>query len=699
MKKTLLLIMAVALCTSLMAQQHKVNSAQIQSVPFNKSIYRMGAGLDTDVIPAVRSSIMLSRGAVTAIGETYYNLPTNAFARNTISFRPNTKNLAAVWTMAELSPDRGTGINYYNEGDWNPIPDPKERIESMRTGWGTHAFTNEGEIVVAHDGSTGIVVNTREKWGEGEWTEYIIKGPEYKLCATVATCTNPITTTALLWPTMASNGDTIHMVCVTDQWPAGTQYKPYPRPEGQPPFGYMGYSTVPLYYRSCDGGKTWDIKEHNFMAEGMTSYEVCMTSGDNYVIAVKGSHVVLGYSDYMGFCNYMESRDSGVNWEKKTIYDNGDIYLEGDFMSERLMPQMATIAIGDDGRVHAAFASQSVHKNSEGGWYRPILPIGLIYWNDSWDPITSEDVKAWGDPANGTYDYNWDSYKGYIELPSVLGYDYWYSWPKNPPHNNDQFRDSGFALFPRIIAKDGKVYLTFQSHLEYPLIYDVGGGSFYQGIFLTVSEDNGETWDVFNNTTWVSYHPDVFFCEWNNYEGPKYNGNEPIEPDWDNIDILMGPQSDNAYPTMSLNVSNNKLAVQWFSQYNPFPNTADNGMQDDPVNVYTLVAPLYAFPSYSNLKDIWQGKWEPVNGIAINPKPTINTQIYPNPTTDGIVNVRVDTDSPYTLTVTNIMGQVVQTIQAKQNTVQLNVANYAPGIYIVNVKTKTATTSHKLIVK
>jgi hypothetical protein len=45
------------------------------------------------------------------------------------------------------------------------------------------------------------------------------------------------------------------------------------------------------------------------------------------------------------------------------------------------------------------------------------------------------------------------------------------------------------------------------------------------------------------------------------------------------------------------------------------------------------------------------------------------------------------------------MGQVVHTIKGQRSEIQLNVANYPAGVYIVNVKTANATASQKLIVK
>jgi hypothetical protein len=73
-------------------------------------------------------------------------------------------------------------------------------------------------------------------------------------------------------------------------------------------------------------------------------------------------------------------------------------------------------------------------------------------------------------------------------------------------------------------------------------------------------------------------------------------------------------------------------------------------------------------------------------------------KMYPNPT-NGNVTISIDASSPYTLTVANVMGQVVTSMNGNTDRVNLNVANYAPGIYIVNIRTASAMTTQKLIVK
>jgi len=698
MKKTLFFIMAVALCTSLMSQSLKrqTNVAH-QSVPYIEAAI-IGAGTqDADAtIPMHRSSMVLAPSSyLEMIGQTHYYQPTNTNARNTVTIDPNTGSAAAVWIMASaLSSTRGTGINYLDAGGgWRPMPDVEGRIEKVRTGWGTHGFTAQGEIVVSHNGNAnntgGIVVNTRDKWGEGEWNEYVLKCSPYTMSTDWAGNTT-YEATGIMWPTMVTNGNTVHMVAVTEQAPT--------RPSGVCDFYVHGYEvngkkypTVPLYYRSSDGGKTWDIKEHNFHAEGMTEYEMRWVSGDNYVLAVRDEHIVFLYCAYF-VISYMESRDNGVTWQKKEVYDAGHfIDVDVTDIPARLTPQTSAIFIDENHKVHVAFGTQ-VNTKREGGcsWnYWPGVPTGIVYWNDSHDPISWEDIA--GNEDDGSmllYDplHKWFSYPRYIDIPTVLGYDRFYIWNAGPGYSTNQFRDAGFIAFPRIVAQNGKVYISYQAPLEWPLST---GDFFHRGVFVTVSDDDGETWDVQKNTSWVSYHDELFMIDWSNYEGPIDDDDDDLEAWSKTINVVT--KTENAYPTMSTNIYDGQIILQWHAQEKPFENLTDP-FTYYPSFIYAFTQDLWKFPGYANIDKIWQGLGVP------NVKPTVNATIYPNPAVNGIVNVRVDTHAPYTLTVTNIMGQVVHTMKA-QNEAKLNVSNYAPGIYIVNVRTANAVTSQKLIVK
>jgi len=119
--------------------------------------------------------------------------------------------------------------------------------------------------------------------------------------------------------------------------------------------------------------------------------------------------------------------------------------------------------------------------------------------------------------------------------------------------------------------------------------------------------------------------------------------------------------------------------------------------EEDPMSVYTFHLPLSDFPNFNNIDKVWRGECN--ENIREHKMGTINTKIYPNPASGNVTIEMLDLNSSYTLTITNIMGQVVTSMNGNINKVNLNVSEYAPGIYIVNIRTANAVTSQKLIVK
>jgi hypothetical protein len=146
---------------------------------------------------------------------------------------------------------------------------------------------------------------------------------------------------------------------------------------------------------------------------------------------------------------------------------------------------------------------------------------------------------------------------------------------------------------------------------------------------------------------------------------------------------------------MSTNMKNGLLAFTWINDL--FPMAA--GTSPDPwvpqlVSVVGLaVQAEYLGKEYSNTRDIYQGLWNKVDEKEV----INNLKIYPNPAVN-IANIEVGTTNPYTLSVTNLMGQVVYSVKGQGNTI-INVNNFPAGIYIVNVKTAHASASQKLIVR
>ena len=827
MKKSLLLILAMTLCASLIAQQApnakvavKINNA----AKTEKSSFTMSAKTSNDewnspkeVLPPFRTSpLLMGDGQLQLAGETFFNRATNGFARNTVSFREDSNDAAAAWIIGTVaSTDRGTGINYYNTDDnaWGPIPSCETgRIEKQRTGWGSHAFTEEGEIVVAHSVKDGLVISTRPKWGEGEWTENLLKAPPYKI-------QNKTDTQHLLWPTVTAVGNTVHLLAVTESSPTGSiNYDESDFPNLDK-WGYKGYITYPLYYRSTDGGLTWEDPVDFGPAETgglglMDEYETFKFSGDDYVITAKGDHVVILFSTIWGMVYYLESFDGGVTWgeEKKDVFKLKDrIFLTSweEEVSWQLLPRSGAVAIetkdnGEADVVHVAFSTVMDHW-TPGKGIAPYWkwPVGLIYWNSSMEEIDSDTLKGEviGEGDDAELIEHFLSHSGYIALPSIIGAPHFFCLSDGPGYDRDQFADNGWAAFPRIIAENGRVFISYQAPLDHPVSFSQGTEAlFCRGLFVTVSDDGGTTWDAKNNTSWMTYHPELLWMDWKYYDEKYWPKDSSGWILWypTLIENMIEIITENGFPSMSRNTNNNSLMLQWLNHSDkPFSNDPDAGAFDDnEIYVFTMTQNLDSLPWYNNVQRVIRGEittyprlfdicdndsevtivWDPpfiaagieyyevwrdsvlIGEVSVDlikeykkyffididpstdtvfyqvstnvsgsmsaewyyvmghnyledgcmPEEIINNvketpaapkvKLYPNPA-NGNVTIAVDANSPYTLTITNVMGQVVSSMKGSSNRVNLNLSNFAPGVYIVNVKTAGSMTSQKLIVK
>ena len=724
MKKTLLIILAAAFCFSLAAQPKSFQDLKSQLRESKLATKQVFGGNDANVsfAPSVRpsehfpsSNPMQGIDNVYKIGETYYFLTSNANMRNTIDWSPDGKTCAATWTMGS-NPTiggsylgnkigwRGTGINYYDKAkdEWGPIPSlerPLARIETgsmdsaatkgYAPGWGTHVFTAKGECVLAHctaeaGGLGAMLVNRREIAGQGEWIQSYIQGPVLT-CDTIGQHASE--STAILWPAVTSVGNTIHMVCVTENDtlciynPTGIDY------------------CAPLYYRSKDGGVTWD-EPFDFVDKVTNEYimpleDMERVNADDYTVTARGNHVVILYHCMYGLkvC-YLESFDGGDTWERKVVYD-AEFNWEstGVGVGPAFMPTNAAVAIGDDGVVHVAYAGQLICRTPDAKphYYALFnsLMSGLFTWNSNKAPMKLEDfgmeynfsaptnVNPW---VSSTYEEEpW-----FLYAPAILDTTEFYSENMTLKMFVANYDNQGIVEHPRLIAENGKVYLMYSAILQEPFLHP-NDGRFMRGVFVTVSFDNGETFVQNGNTSMISYANDLFFCDWDAYN--------PFDPE--SIPEVVAV-SENGYPSMAPKIVDGKIVFTWLNDLFQFPEwpsdnkSPDPWVKEAPFSVYSVIiqADRLGTDNYANTLNL-------MNPFKIKEQAIKNLKMYPNPATD---NVRVTLDDTFTVIVSNMMGQVVQTMQG-QGEVNFSVSNYPSGIYIVNVRTAQATTSQKLIVK
>ena len=304
------------------------------------------------------------------IGRTYYDLQSNGSLSNRIYYYDDDGTVGAVWTMgidgAPSFEDRGTGYSFFDGYNWND--EPVTRVENERTGWPSYApLGDNGEIIIAHNNSTGLVISTRQQKGEGEWSFSTLSGPEGN--------------EDIKWPRIITAGEdnnTIHLLV--------NSYNPY---EGQ--------EMAMLYYRSQDGGNTWDIEAE--IIEGTDADYYSQIGSDNYVWAdaSDGTIAFLVASTWHNDMFMMKSTDNGDSWEKTIIWEHPYPFFDwGTTLTDTFycVDNSATITLDFDGNAHVAFGITRAMNLEIGSYFHYFhYTDGIGYWNETM-PTFSNNLHA-----------------------------------------------------------------------------------------------------------------------------------------------------------------------------------------------------------------------------------------------------------------------------------------------------------------
>lgn len=684
MKKFLLLATALLFAGATFAQQNVVKMTRQEAARLNVSAplhYTQPAAP-----AAVQSNF--TRGTVApynTIGQTRYDLQTNGCVMQRLVTFPDA-TIAATWTTCgTAATSRGSGYNYFDGTEWTRgygNSAPIDRIETVRTGWPAMASLGDnGEIVVAHNGSTGLVVNVRAQKGTGTWTETLLQGP------TVWDSTYQTNSTALLWPSVATNGNIIHLIACTES-DAGSYYQ--------------GIQTCLVYYRGtynpADNTIAWENPRIVAdMANHMDWFD--SFSGDSYVIVAKGNTVAVVYAEAWTDAFMWKSTDNGVNWNTTTIVNsvipdnfNEDIhFIDTAGGAAYVTDGCFAAAIDDNGNVHAAFGITGVANPELGDDYISIYYgiDGLLYWNESMPAFLAQ-TKNQLNPD--TLEANGYTVFGRIDLDGN-GSIYGLSGADGDTYSFDDYHRTGSTSMPSLAVDGNNVYLIWASCLEYPFlgVSSTNSTRYYRGIFGAKSTNGGTSFE--DGISWLSYNKSCFYIDWDAYDW------NPEASEWNDASIEM--EGENVYPSLAQNVVNGKLNMIWHSDY--FPGNASGGISsNDPTKVFFTSIDANQLGVMNNTEEVPQGLWTDPTGIADN---TLSgMKLYPNPATDNVTVAFAATESANaTLSIYNLMGQQVYAesivVNEGNNLMRVNTTSLQAGVYMVNIKTNQGTSTQKLIVK
>jgi hypothetical protein len=348
MKKFTLSLLAICMMTVAMAQS-KYAKLPVQKIPAQAIKNQMTPAQSVNPFTNSKSAME------DVIGTTYYDMQTNGTIQNRMYVYPD-GSMVGTWIRGTMTgSERGTGYNYNDGSAWGSPP--LARIETRRAGWPSYSpWGANGEIVVAHDDILGLLINTRPTRGTGAWTQSVLAGP-----AGVAD---------ISWPRMITSGPTNNYVHIL-----ATTYS-----------GYMGLteSYALLYYRSLDGGATWD--QQHVIIPGMDSTQYSGFNGDEYSWGTPhGDTIYFAVSGPWIDTFIMQSNDNGTTWTKIPILSNAykkispSITYVPNFTSS---DGAVAVEMDKSGVFHVAFGIGGGSMDA-GTRYITLNANGLVYWNST----------------------------------------------------------------------------------------------------------------------------------------------------------------------------------------------------------------------------------------------------------------------------------------------------------------------------
>lgn len=567
--------------------------------------------------PTVKSGNMINEET---IGETVYDLQTNGAVQNRF-WRYADGTMAGTWTMGMNSPwsDRGTGYNYFDGTAWGAYP--SARIETVANGWPSYApWGTGGEIVVSHQSpGSGLVISNRTTRGSGTWTENLYAGPVGRL----------------LWPRMTTGGvdnGTVHMFALTAPVANGGAI-------------YNGMDGALVYFRSQDGGTTWD--KEAIQPPGTDSSLYTGFSGDGYSIAARGNTVAFVVGDNWYDLFLLKSTDNGDTWTKTTIFEHPyPKFDEGTTLvidTPYVTDGASAVAIDENGTVHVAFGCMRVLNDAVGDEQTSWFPFvdGIGYWRE-------------GDPTLTTADMDPDTL---FANDRLIGW-----WQDIDQNDTIQLLFNGTesiglyylspSSMPQLATKGDTVYLVYSSITE----GKDNGLQNFRHLFGRASFNGGDTWhDNFAHLTRSIIH----------------NFDECVFPS-------VAPFVDNS-------------GVHLIYQADEEPGLHIRGDEDAPTDnsVIYMKVTLDEFVGINEMPQI-------IQSVAQN---------FPNPAADyTTITIDLKKAANLSLEITNLMGQQVMNLEkgkamAGTHSFELNVSNLTPGVYFYTVHADMQSVTKKMIVQ
>ncbi len=641
MKKILLTAVAIGTISASMFAQSRVEMRKeltkvAHSMKYDKELQKGAPELpvlpyaSTNVITAPKPKVSGRADKEFIVGDSKYDLQTNGC----ISSRLVNDNgqLYAAWTRSgEDTPynDRGTGFNTGKGATWGASP--TARVESIRTGFTNIHVTKDGDVVaITHKARTGgndVNISTRKK-GSTKWVD-----------ATLPTSTP----NGVLWAHTACDGNTIHVVALSV--PTGS-------------FGGTaidGMNGKPLYFRSKDGGATWDIKDKSLPGLDTTLYKA--VDGDAYTIDASNGKVAIGIFEQFADCTAWISKDGGDNFTKSTInkfplkddeftkiaVDSTKITKYPDAPNGQAIQSCdvsgGTMIIDKAGKVHAfygqMFFSDSDLTDQSFNWYPNTA--GVMHWVEGQTTPQNQELGGLVDQnGNGTFD-------GTV----AAGTNYYYTRGLN-------------SFTSAAIGDNGEIIVAYSGLSEYQNSSD---DRYYRHVMMCKSSDGGKTWgnpfDLITKET--SIEPDLFV----NYE--------------------------TVFPSLARR-ADTKAHVIYQLDYTAGCYVSNSATTTYQADISDNFITYQAVP----LNSILAGTTENVVSSV-----DLGLTVSPNPTNDNLSIAYKASGNAASVQIFDMVGRVVANYNLEtaiaETTQTISVSSLTPGVYILKIKEGNNVSSTKFV--
>ena len=575
---------------------------------------------------------------------TAYDWQTNCGIINRTIVWPDGKvNFAYTCASDNTYSDRGTAIGTYdfNTDEWIPMGG---RIENEKTGFGSIArYKDNGIVVASHNSSTvGLfIVEDKDNMAPNSVpaVNYI---PDSGIEPTWADVM-----------TSGANRDIIHVV-------------------------YTSYSQDgnPMYYaRTSDGGQTWDKLD---VVIPILSSDYCSDWGSNiayWMETTEDNRLALVVNNAWSDGMVIYSDDNGETWERKVYYHHPGINTT--FASWFMYPRWVSAVWGVDGELCLAYEFNGSTGEPGSGSYYPAIG-GVAFWGEDMPYADTETHAYYGsyDPTNpmpptpgqpfimdSAYifsdiyaawprwsDQTWDNpaYFGYLAPLDENGE--WQSWAEAEEFNIEDFSlhgsyNCGSVSMPALCTvpgSDGWDMVVVYSMMDENTAPD-DAGNYYFKLMAAYSGDRGRTWST-----------------------PVHITND-----------FMLTYTEHVYTQAAVVGQTLIVATQTDGNTGTFVQSDDTDWTDNLYTGYTY-----------DLKDLFPNAGVGVQEIENN----TSISVYPNPA-EGQISVMLNKSTE--VSIYNIMGQAVMTMEGHAGVNTFDISNLTSGIYFVSAGNDT----QKIVVK